>query len=309
MKRLIIDTDPGVDDAMAILFALRSPEVQVEALTTVFGNGGVATTTANALRILEVAQRGDIPVAAGAARPLLHDYRGRGFMVHGRDGLGETNLPPAQVAPASMRAAELIIDRVMAAPGEITLVALGPQTNLALAVSLEPRLAQNVREVVFMGGAARDRGNASPVAEANILNDAAAAKIVFHAGWPLTMVGLDVTRKVTMTPAYMAELQAAQTPITDFICAITPFYLRFYQQRDGIDGFSVHDSSALAYTIDPTLFTTQKSYVDVQVGEHPCNGQTVADWRGQWEKPANVTVCLGVDEQRFLAFYRERITG
>jgi inosine-uridine nucleoside N-ribohydrolase len=307
MKRLIIDTDPGVDDSMAILLALHSPEVQVEALTTVFGNGGVAQTTANALRVLELAGRSDIPVVAGATKPLLHDYYGQGFRVHGRDGLGETNFPPPQSQARAGRAAEFLVSQIMAAPGEITLVALGPLTNLALAVSLEPQIASKVREVVFMGGVVAAPGNASPLAEANIHNDAAAAKIVFQAGWPLTMLGLDVTRKTVMDPAYLARLKAAQTPITDFISAITPFYLRFYQ-ANGTNGFHVHDSSALAYVIDPTLFQSKKVYVDVAIGDRN-NGQTMADWRGQWEQPANLNVCLEVDTPRFLELYYQRVTG
>ena len=207
MKRLIIDTDPGVDDSMAILLALRSPEVQVEALTVVFGNGGVEQTTANALRVLEIARRADIPVISGANMPLLRPYRGKGYRVHGRDGLGDTNLPPSKSQPQPGHAAEYLVSRIMDEPGQLTLVAVGPLTNLALAVSLEPQIAQNVQEVIIMGGAATGPGNASPVAEANIHNDPEAAKVVFHAGWPLTMVGLDVTRKTVISPAYLARLK------------------------------------------------------------------------------------------------------
>jgi inosine-uridine nucleoside N-ribohydrolase len=308
MKRLIIDTDPGVDDSMAILFALRSPEIQLEALTTVFGNGGVEQTTANALRVLELAQRTDIPVIPGATTPLLRQYGGKGYLVHGQDGLGETNLPPPNSQPQPGRAAEYLASRIMAEPGQITLVAVGPLTNLALAVSMAPQIAQNVQEVVIMGGVATKPGNASPVAEANIHNDPEAAKIVFHAGWPLTMVGLDVTTKTVMTPDYLARLKEAGTPVTDFISDITPFYMRYYQQNAGIDGFHVHDSSAIAYVIDPSLFETQKAYVDVEIESQRAYGQTMADWRGQWEQPPNVNVCLDVDSARFLDLYFERIT-
>ena len=307
MKRLIIDTDPGVDDCMAILFALCSPEVQLEALTTVFGNGGVSQTTTNALKVLEVAGRSDIPVVPGAIKPLLHEYRGTGYVVHGRDGLGETNFPPAKGQPLNARAAEFLVSKIMGFPGEITLAAVGPLTNLALAVSLEPAITQNVREVVIMGGTAATPGNVSPLAEANIHNDAAAAKIVFDAGWPLTMVGLDVTCKTVMSPAYLAQIKQANTPITDFISAITPFYMRSNQERFGLDGFYVHDSSAIAYLLDPTLFKSQNVYVDVAIGGRN-HGQTMADWRGLWQQPPNVNVCLDVDSERFLALYLKRIT-
>ncbi len=308
MKRLIIDTDPGIDDSMAILFALRFPEIQLEALTTVFGNVGVEQTTLNALRILEVAGRDDIPVVPGAGKPLLRDYRGKGYRVHGRDGLGETNLPPPRAQARPERAAEYLISRIMGSPGEITLVAIGPLTNLALAVSLEPRLAQNVQELVIMGGAVAGPGNATPVAEANIHNDPEAARIVFHAGWPLTMVGLDVTRKTVISSAYLARLKEAATPITDFISAVTAFYLRHYRERLSMDGFYVHDPSAMGYVLDPTLFQSQKVYVDVEIGDGRSSGQTMADWRGQWEQPVNVNVCLDVDSSRFLDLYFEHIT-
>jgi len=308
LKRLIIDTDPGVDDSMAILFALQSPEIQLEALTTVFGNNGVEKTTANALRVLELAGRSDIPVVPGVNRPLLHEYHGTGYRVHGRDGLGETNMPPAKSNPHPGRAAEYLVSRIMEAPGEITLVAVGPLTNLALAVSIEPRIAQNVKEVVIMGGTATVPGNVSPVAEANIHNDAEAANIVFHAGWPFTMVGLDVTTKTIMNSAYLARLKEAGTPFTDFISAITPFYHQFYKNVRGTDGFHVHDSSAIAYVVDSSLFKTQKVYVDVAVGEQRNSGQTIADWHDSWKQPPNVNVCLDVDSARFLELYYERIT-
>ena len=307
MRRIIIDTDPGIDDAMAILFALKSPELRVEALTTVFGNGPIERMTPNALRILEVAGREDIPVAAGAGAPLLRPYRGRGQMVHGRDGLGETNLPPPRGRPSEMRAVELLISRILEAPEEITLVALGPLTNLDLAVRVAPAIAQAVREVILMGGAATVRGNASPAAEANIHNDPEAAWIVFHAGWPVTMVGLDVTMKTIMTPEYLEGIRQAHTPVTDFIAAITPHYLNYNRQR-GLPGFAVHDPSAILYAIDPGFFRTERVYVDVQTGDGPASGATVADFRGQWEREPNVNVCLDVDSQRFLEFYRERIT-
>lgn len=308
MRRIIIDTDPGVDDSMAILFALASPELQVEALTTVFGNGGVEQTTRNALTVLELAGRSDIPVATGASRPLLRSYRGQGYLVHGHNGLGDADVPPPKGQPSSMRAAELIVSSVMASPGEITLVPIGPLTNIALAVSLEPRIADNVREVVIMGGAATVPGNASPLAEANIYNDPEAAKIVFQAGWPLTMVGLDVTRKTVMTPDYLAQLWAAGTPATDFIRAIIPPYMDFHHQRYGLEGFHVHDPSAVAYVVDPGLFRSEKVYVDVEIGDSRASGQTMADWYGLWGHEPNANVCLDVDSERLLDLYLERLS-
>lgn len=305
----MVDTDPGVDDTMAILFALRSPEVSVEGLTTVFGNVGVEQSTRNALKILEIADRCDIPVAQGAAKPLLRPFRGKGSRVHGANGLGGAEFSPPKSDPLSIRAVELILSRVMETPGEITLIAIGPLTNLALAVSVEPRLAESVREVIIMGGAATVPGNASPMAEANIYNDPEAAKIVFHAGWPLTMVGLDVTTKTTMTPHYLAKIKAAGTPITDFISAIIPFYLNYYRTQWNLDRINVHDPSAMAYAIDPSLFQTEKVYVDVEIGERRSSGQTMADLSDIWNEPANINLCLDVDSPRLLALYLERITS
>ncbi len=293
---------------MAIFFALRAPDVQLEALTTVFGNSTVGQTTANALTILEAAGRRDIPVVPGAGTPLLRAYRGHGSLVHGRDGLGETHMPPATSQAHAGRAAAYLVSRILHTPGEIVLAALGPLTNVALAVSLEPRIAQQVREVIIMGGVVAGPGNATPLAEANIHNDPEAAWIVFHAGWPVTMVGLDVTRKVVMTPAYLARLAAAATPVTDFITAVTPFYLRYYQEHLTMTGFYVHDASAIAYVLDATLFVTQQVYVDVAMGDGRSSGQTMADWRGQWEKPANVNVCLDVEASRLLDLYLARLT-
>lgn len=304
--RIIYDTDPGVDDSMAFFLAMVSPELELVGITTVFGNGGVENTTANALRLVETVNRPDIPVYAGAGAPLMHPYRGRGALVHGRDGLGESNMPPSKLQPAAGRAAQFIVDRVMAEPGAITLVAVGPLTNLAVALALEPSIAEAVREVIIMGGAAHLPGNASPAAEANILNDAAAAHMVFAAGWPLTMVGLDVTRATVMSPAYLDALGQLGNPATDFIARIVPFYLRFYQSQD-VDGIHVHDTSAIMYAIDPSLFGTRSAHVRVCTGEDGAHGQTLPDWRGQWGHKSTVNVCLEVDSERLRDMYMERL--
>ena len=198
-RKLLIDTDPGIDDAMAIFYALESPELEVVGLTTVFGNADTDVTTRNALSLLEIAQRSDIPVAAGAVKPLAMDYRGPAAFVHGPDGQGGVNLPAPATAPLAVDAAHFIIDTVMSSPGQITLVPLGPLTNVALAMLLEPRLTQQVAEIVLMGGAAFVGGNASPAGEANILNDPEAADIVFGAECPIVMAGLDVTEQTLMT--------------------------------------------------------------------------------------------------------------
>jgi len=307
-KRIIFDTDTGVDDAMALLLILRSPELQLEGVTTVFGNSSVDNCTRNALAVLELGGRPDVPVARGAHRPLLRPYRGKGSTVHGENGLGNVDMPPPKTKPVSAPAAQFIVEQVMAAPGEIGLVAVGPLANLALAVRLEPRIVNAVREVIIMGGAATVGGNASAAAEANIHNDPEAASIVFSAGWPLTMVGLDVTTQIQMKQDYLARLEAAGTPLTDFIIAITEFYSRNYLRRYGIRGFFVHDSSAVAYAIDPTLFETRLLPVEIDTTHGPNAGRTVADVRQDPPQEPNVNVCLRVDAARFLQLYFDRIT-
>ena len=196
MKRVIIDTDPGIDDAAAILLALASPELSVEAITTIYGNGPVEICTPNALRILYAAGRLDIPVYRGASKPLLRaPNEGWASLVHGNDALGNTNLPmppDCEERLGSRHATIEIINRVMASPGEITILALGRLTNLALALSLEPRLALDVAEVVLMGGALRVPGNVSPVASANLYEDPEAASLLYSSGARLVQVGLDV---------------------------------------------------------------------------------------------------------------------
>jgi purine nucleosidase len=308
LKRIIIDTDPGVDDSMAILLAFNSPELKVEGLTTVFGNTGSEITTLNGLRLVELAGHPEVPVARGVDTPMLRPYKGEGWRVHGRNGLGQVDFPLPKGQPDPRRAAQFIIDMVLANPGELTLVPLAPLTNIALAVLLEPRIVGLVKEVVLMGGAADSPGNASPVAEANIHNDPEAAWIVFHAGWPITMVGLDVTHKTVMNQAYMERLRAANNTHTDFIYAITQHYMQLYASR-GVDGMPVHDPSAVAYLIDPTLFTTRHAYVDVERYSPNHSGNTIPDWRGQRGQEPNVNVCVDVDSPRLLELYYERLAG
>ena len=305
--RFIFDTDTGIDDAMALLFLLRSPELALEGVTTVFGNSTVDNCTRNALAVLELGGQPGVPVARGADQPLLRPYRGRGAAIHGESGLGNVEMPPPKARPLAVPAAQFIVERVTAAPEEIGLIAVGPLTNLALALRLEPRIAQATREVIIMGGAATVGGSITSAAESNIYNDPESASIVFSAGWPLTMVGLDVSRQVTMDKSYLARLEAAHTPLTDFIIAIADFYSQSYYQRYGSRGFSVHDPSAVAYTVAPTLFETQMLHVVVDTTDGPSSGRTVADLRPHPAQEPNINVCLGVDEARLLQLYFDRI--
>ncbi len=316
-RKIIIDTDPGVDDTMAIFFALRSPELDVLGLTTIFGNVAVELATTNALRLLEIAGRSDIPVAQGAHAPIAGRFNGPADFVHGADGQGNVELPPPSTHAIAQSAAEFIIEQVMAAPGEITLVPIGPLTNIALALHLEPRIAQNVREVVLMGGNAYEAGNATPTAEANIWNDPEAAEAVFAADWQVTMVGLDVTHKVNMTPEHLARYEQAQNPLAQHIARIVRFYRAFFERHyPHLQGIYVHDSSAIAYVLDPSLFQVERWPIRVELAGLG-RGKT---WPGvvgnvaregalPWEGRPPVNICVGVDAERLLEMELGQLTS
>lgn len=309
-QKIIIDTDPGIDDAMAIFYALQSPELDVVGLTTIFGNGHVDVTTTNALRLLEIAGRADIPVAAGAANPIATVYPGPAPEVHGEDAQGNLFLPPPDGKPVKETAAEFIIDQVMGHPGEITLVPVGPLTNIALALRLEPRIARNVKDVVLMGGAAFVPGNITPAAEANIWNDADAADLVFSADWPVTMVGLDVTHRVMMSRRHAESYGDIHTPMAQHVRRIIPVYLDFYSQGREIDGMYVHDSTAVSYVLSPELFTIRQYPIMVDTTRGISRGKTwpitsstrLSVWNSQGRRP--VAIC--VDAQAELLIEHER---
>lgn len=309
-QKIIFDTDPGIDDAMAILFALAAPELEIVGLTTIFGNVHADLATQNALRLLEFAGRTDIPVAHGAHKPLHCTFDQPADYVHGANGLGGVYLPEPTGQPDPRCAAQFIVDAVMSQPGEITLVPVGPLTNIALALMLEPRIVERVAGVVLMGGAATVNGNVNPAAEANIWNDPHAADRVFTAGWPVVMLGLDVTMQVVMDDPYLASLRTSRTG--EFLYDITRFYLDFHRQVNGEYACHTHDPSAIAYLIDPTLYTVEHGPVRV-VTEGLAAGQTLMDRRGAWygsnawTGQRAASVCTGVDAARVLELYRARI--
>jgi inosine-uridine nucleoside N-ribohydrolase len=310
-RKIIIDTDPGIDDAMAIFLALRSPELELIGLTTVFGNVHTALATTNALRLLEIANRTDIRVAHGADQPLERAYAGPVPLIHGEDGQGNTDLPAPSTKPLEISAAEFIVQQIMAAPGQVTLVPIGPLTNIALALQLEPRIAQFVREVVLMGGNAFCAGNATPASEANIHNDPEAADLVFGANWPVTMVGLDVTHHIVMTTAQMNRLETAQNPLARHLAKINPLYLEFVASSAEIDGNYIHDPSAVVYLTHPQAFTTAQHPVRVETlgisagktWANPFPKRTLPDWAG---RPI-VNICVGVDSGMVLDVILERL--
>ncbi len=310
---IIFDTDPGIDDAMALLLALCSPEIELLGVTTVFGNSHVEATTRNALNLLDLAGRPDIPVARGADRPMVLPRGQTGEFVHGDDAMGNigwTHVHNPNQKPLDEPAAQFIVEAIVARPGEVTLVAVGPLTNVGLALQLEPRIAQAVRNVVIMGGSVATPGNVSPTAEANIHNDPHAASLVFSAGWDLTMAGLDVTMAVRMDEALFSALRRSGNRFGQFIGQIVPFYQRFHRDRYGYEngGVDTHDPSAIAYLIDPSLFHAERWSVVVPV-DGPAAGTTIADRRGLFWTTPKVNCLMRVDEARFLAMFEARLTA
>jgi uridine nucleosidase len=311
-SKIIFDTDPGIDDAMALLLALSSPEIEVVGVTTVFGNTNVDSCTINALNLLDLAGRVEIPVAKGAARPMVIAPHGTGEFVHGDDGMGGIgwwNVNNASQKALDTSAAQFIIEKVMSHPGEITLVPVGPLTNIGLALQLEPRIAHNVKQVVVMGGTIIAPGNVSPTAEANIWNDPHAASLVFSAGWEVTMAGLDVTTAVQMDNDFYGALGSSNNRLGQFIARIAPFYQTFHATRYGyMNGATdTHDPSAIAYLIDPSLFVGRRWSIVVPT-EGVSAGTTIADRNGRFFDTPKTNCLMQVDGARFLKMFRERLT-
>lgn len=278
-RKVIFDTDPGVDDAMALYYALAHPLIDVVGITTTFGNVWVEQAAVNALYLCALASR-DIPVTVGAAKPLVKVAEPPPDFIHGADGLG--NLPQRVItrgAPDARSSPQFIIDLVRQYPGEITLVAVGPLGNLATALQMDPKLPTLVREVILMGGTVLESGNVSPVAEANIWNDPHAADAVFTAGWPLTMVGLDVTHQVILPLAlFRAIAEHHCHRATDTLHHAVSFYSTFYGQHDSVvrqvNGCYGHDVLAFVVLTNPELFTLQTGRVRVAV-DGLAQGQTM----------------------------------
>ena len=315
MQRIpvILDTDPGIDDAMALFLLLRSPAVDLRAITTVYGNASVATTTRNACHLRRIFAA-STPVSRGASRPLTsaHDVA-YPTAIHGVDGMGgEANAAFSEELLDVRPAHELICDMVNAEPGKITLLAIGPLTNLALALRHDPGIASKVSQVVIMGGAFATQGhggNVTPVAEANIFNDPEAADLVFTAAWPVVAVGLDVTQQVVMSEDYLAGLQHRGGGAGDFLWQATREYQRHYQARDGIAGLYSHDASAAAFLIAPDAFTTRSGPLRT-VTEGIARGQTIqADAAygsvdsSPWAGCPSQRVCVGVNAAKVLELF------
>ena len=297
-KKIIIDCDPGYDDAVALLLAAGSPSVEVLAITTVAGNQTLEKVTRNALRIATLAGL-DVPVAAGAARPLLRDEVAVAANIHGQSGLDGTTLPQATLNPDPRHAAQLIVDTVMNEPPQsVTLVPIGPLTNIALAARLEPRIVERVKEVVLMGGGYHI-GNVKPMAEFNIENDPEAAHIVFEEKWPIVMVGLDLTYQALATQTVKDKIAAIHTPASDFVTQVLTRFSENYKKSKGFDEPPVHDACAVAYVIDPGVIETRKAPVHVEYRGEYTSGMTVTDLRRKAPQDCHTAVAMKLDRERF----------
>ena len=338
---VILDVDTGIDDAMALLYAAASEEVDLVAVTCVAGNIDARQVAVNTLAVLELAGRGDVEVALGRETPLVRSLTTTPE-THGPRGLGYAELPPAARSLSDRHAVDVLIEEARRSPGEITLVTLGPLTNLAIAVLREPDLPRLFRRYVLMGGAYRSAGNTAPTTEWNINVDPDAAKVVFNAwavaraadpsvGRPVAL-GLDVTEKAKITPDHVVALarragstpddslalargedpmlasrSVASNPIVRFVADALRFYMEFHSRYDGFYGAFIHDPLAVAAALDPSLIRTEAVAVDIELGGTLTTGETVTDWRRVWRREANIDVAVEADAAEFLARFVERV--
>jgi inosine-uridine nucleoside N-ribohydrolase len=299
---IILDCDPGHDDAIALLLALGSPELELLGVTTTYGNQTLEKTTANALRVLELAGRTDVPVAAGAAAPLERELVVAAH-VHGESGLDGPTLPPPSVEPVSTDAVAWIADVVERSPAPVTLVPTGPLTNVA--AYLRAHGTAGLERIVLMGGAIAE-GNMTPAAEFNIWADPEAAQIVFDAELDVTMIGLDVTHKAVTGPDVQERLRGAGT-VGVFVAELVEFFTVYHRQTYGWEGAPIHDAVAVAHVLRPGLVETKLRNVEVELQSELCRGRTVVDLWHRTGRPANAHVGVDLDTDAFFDLLVERI--
>jgi purine nucleosidase len=318
-RLVLLDCDPGIDDALAILLALASPEIDLAGVTTVAGNSIVENETRNALAVLELGGASLVPVAQGCARPLIKDLT-TAADTHGESGLGYATLPQPKTWAIQQHAIDFLIDTILSRPNEITLVATGPLTNIALALRKAPRIVNAVRDVIIMGGALKHVGNMPMKAEFNVWCDPHAAHIVFHSGLPITLAPLDVTYECILTHEHVQRISREsrvgsrnsaianrQSPIANFIDDATRFYIEYHDSAQNIEGCAINDALALALVFAPDLVRTQDLYVTVDLSDGPAHAGTFADFWKLTGKAPNMKAALEVDAERFLELFVERV--
>jgi purine nucleosidase len=305
-RKIMIDCDPGHDDAIAILLAAANPKVDLIGITTVAGNAEVEKTTVNALKVCEIAGLWDVPVVKGAGQPLVR-LRETAADIHGSTGMDGPTLPAPTKKIESGHAVDFIIGQLMASDGDITLVPVGPLTNIAMAMRKEPAILPKIREIVIMGGGTF--GNWTPAAEFNIYVDAEAAKVVFESGVPLTMFGLDLTHQALATAGIQERILAVGNPVSGFVVELLQFFMQTYKEVFGFDGAPIHDACCVAYCIDPSIFTCRKLHVGIETRGELSYGMTVVDMLGVTGKEPNVNVALKLDTDRFWSLLIDTLTN
>ena len=304
---VILDVDPGYDDAIAIMIACGAPGLDVRAITTVAGNVAVEKTTRNALKVLTLVDRTDVPVGVGAASPLVRKLR-TAEHIHGESGLDGADLPESAFAQDRRDAVRLMVDVVREAPEPVTIIPLGPLTNVATFLEEHPRLKQNVRRIVLMGGSIGP-GNVTPAAEFNVYVDPEAARIVFESGLPLTMVGLDVTREATVGSEEVERLQALGRAGEIVTGLATYYYAGAYRRTYGLAAPPIHDPVAVAAVVEPALLKTRYMRVDVECEGELTRGETVCDLYGVTGRPSNTEVGVGLDKNAFFEVLVRSLEG
>jgi inosine-uridine nucleoside N-ribohydrolase len=301
---IVLDCDPGHDDAIALLLALASPEVALLGVTTVAGNQTLDKTTRNALRVLELAGRAKVPVAAGAERPLVRDIR-VALEVHGESGLDGPDLPEPRTPPVEESAVDFLARTLFEAHEPVTLVPVGPLTNIALLLEARPDVIGKIERIVLMGGAIAE-GNATPAAEFNIWCDPEAAARAFGSGLEVTMVGLDVTHRALVLPEHAERLRASGR-VGEVVAELLEFYGRFHRRIYDFPGSPIHDAVAVAQVIRPGLLETVERNVEIELESELCRGRTVVDLWRRTDRASNAHVAVGIDSDAFLELLLERI--
>lgn len=305
-QKVIFDTDPGIDDALALLLLAASDEIDLLAITITHGNTTMEKCLNNGLALADLSGLRDVPIAAGAREPLVKTLS-VAEETHGDGGLGYAQLPPSSITPVAQSAHDLIIDLVLRNPGEITLLCVGPMTNIALAVLKSPEIAPLIKRIVSMGGAVHYPGNATPQSEYNVFCDPEAFQIVLAAGIDFTLVPLDVTYKCIFTTDHIERITSARGEIKDFIVDSTRFYMEFHEKYQSIMGCAINDPLAAAILIRPDLVQLRDYFVEVDLRSEGSKAKTIADHYGALGKPANAHVAMEVDVPAFMDFFIERM--
>ncbi len=304
-KKVILDVDTGIDDAIGIMLASRSPELEIIGITVVAGNAELSNTFTNTLKICDFINLDNIPVAAGMSKPLFRELL-TAKHVHGITGLGGANLPPTELSPSPQHAVDFLISTLLGSEEQITIIATAPLTNLAMAILREPKIKDRIEEIFIMGGAI-GLGNITPSAEFNIYVDPEAAHIILTSGIPITMIGLDVTNKALLTAKYLKEIETRKTPMAKLLFHLLSFLLQFHTKTEKRRGCPLHDPCAVAAAIDRDLFVTKHVWVDVETESTLTRGRTVCDLKGITNNKPNAKVATDINSKVFLKMLLDRL--